>query len=596
MPNPEPKRISLSVTVHIGLLLLVLCFHHVNNFILLKRDCGQFATGDERIQRINPLFYYSIFTGKQGKVDYSNRTTQPNHIFMAMHRTHWPPFPFMISAVSCILFNLSVRSLLLPATFCFLLLLIATYGIGRRVFNPTTGLLAAALLGFFPLVNELSRVLKGDIFMAAFIAASLFLLMDPRLFEKRSHSVLLGVTMGLGMLSLGAFPLYFFAPALALAWTSYRSRGEERCSHSWSWPNVALTILIAAGLASTFYFPGGLKRFLTGFFEDSARHRSFLANNWLDTGPFFYLKSLVFQQVSWPVFLFLLPGIPFLFRIRIRRPHLLMLALWFLVPFAFFSMSPLKYHRYMLATTPVPALLAAAGLRCIPLKVLRIVLIGATVAVSLFMNLSFSYSIPSSFQDTILLFKSNVLGSTGLPIVHEKGRGEEDICRVVDRVYQIVAENSAGTAAIALFDDPTVWNTYPFEERIFLKSVGSNAPIHVYENAADVKRTDFPEEKNIYLVVFSYLYADPLMKPSDYSPMELWLDENLRQPLDALKSDEVMKPDIASLPSDDSLFRSVHAWKLLESYNLDSSTPPGIARPAYSRFIIHLLRAENFSD
>ena len=596
MPSHQRENFPSSVAFHVGLLLLVLCFHLLNNFILLKRDCGQFANGDDRVQRVNAALYYSAFTGKPGTVDYSFHNPQPGHVFKIMHLTHWPPFPYMISAVSCILINPSVRSILLPATFCFLLLMIATYGIGRRIFNPAVGLLAAALVGFFPMVNEMSRILKGDIFMASFIAASLFLLIDPRLFENRSRSVLLGVTMGLGMLSLGAFPLYFFPPALALAWASHRERSPDPSSRSWSWSNVVLTVMIAAGLASTFYFPDGLMRFLTGFYQDSTRPRPHM-QNFLDFGPLFYFKSLVLQQMSWPLFLLALPGVPFLFRARIRRPHVWMLALWFLVPLAFFSVSPLKYHRYMLGTAPVPALLAAAGLLSIPSKALRTVLAGATVAMGLIINLGLSYEVSIPFHNAILLTKPNTRDLVGMPVIRDKVRGEEEICRVVDRVYQVVTKHSGESASIALFDDPPGWNVFPFEESIFLKSIGTNAALRVYSDAAGLKGKDFRDEKNIYLVVFSTLYEDPIGKPSEYSPMELWLDENLRQPLDGLRPDDVIKPDIAALPSgDDSLFRHVQSWKLLESYGLSFSPPLGSARPAYTRFTIHLLRAENFSN
>ena len=101
-----------------------------------------------------------------------------------------------------------------------LLLLLAVYGIGDRISSPATGVLAAFLVSVFPLIFALTRAFYVDLALTALVTASIFLLLCVKEFRARAPSLLLGLCLGLGVLTKWTYPLFVVPPLLYVLFSS----------------------------------------------------------------------------------------------------------------------------------------------------------------------------------------------------------------------------------------------------------------------------------------------------------------------------------------------------------------------------------------
>jgi 4-amino-4-deoxy-L-arabinose transferase-like glycosyltransferase len=162
---------------------------------------------------------------------------------------YYPPFYHAIVALFFGVFGKSVdvaRWANLPA---ILLLLFATYGIGRTVLSRTSAAAAAALANFYPLMLWLSRETMIDYWLASMVAVAMWLLVTTD-FEDWQWSVLIGVVCGCGMLTKWTFGFFIAAPFLWIARKNLK--------------NAALSASVAAVISLYWYIPEipELRRFL----------------------------------------------------------------------------------------------------------------------------------------------------------------------------------------------------------------------------------------------------------------------------------------------------------------------------------------------
>lgn len=133
-----------------------------------------------------------------------------------------PPLPFLTAVLFYRLFGVSTDSALMSNSPYLIVLLFSVYGIGRRVYNRPVGLLAAFLVSTYPILFNLSRTFYPDFALTALVALSIYFLMGVERFHNRKYSLLLGLTLGLGMLSKWPFAAFVGA---SLLYVIIRSRG-----------------------------------------------------------------------------------------------------------------------------------------------------------------------------------------------------------------------------------------------------------------------------------------------------------------------------------------------------------------------------------
>jgi 4-amino-4-deoxy-L-arabinose transferase-like glycosyltransferase len=248
--------------------------------------------------------------------------------------------------------------------------LLAVYGFGRYVADPTTGLLAAFFLGTAPFVVYSILNFQLDLPLTALVALSLCALVRSEVFSRPGWTLGLGLIWGLGLVTKPTFPVYTLAPALwtfGLAATS----GERQRRFAW----LGLAGVIAAVVALPWY--GSRLLGLPLQFE----HRSFMFAAQMGQAPTFSSAALLYYPTIFPTQVGLLAALCFLgglLTVRRVREHRGVLWIAAIAPFVIITLIQNKSYRYSLPALSAVVVVAALGARALP-GTLRRIVVGACV-------------------------------------------------------------------------------------------------------------------------------------------------------------------------------------------------------------------------
>ena len=176
---------------------------------------------------------------------------------------NYPPFVHLAIAACYILFHPGPHVAVLanvPATF---LLLWAVHGLASELAGAAAARWACLLTAFAPYMLWMSRETILDYWLSAWVATALLILLRSRAFGSRTASLLMGVTIALGMLTKWLFAGFLLLPMALVCLRSRIWRDRERMI------NLADALLLAAAAAALWYLPNlsGLAR----YFMDNAR-------------------------------------------------------------------------------------------------------------------------------------------------------------------------------------------------------------------------------------------------------------------------------------------------------------------------------------
>jgi 4-amino-4-deoxy-L-arabinose transferase-like glycosyltransferase len=129
---------------------------------------------------------------------------------------YYPPLFHISTVVFYSLFGISANSGSMTNAVYLAVLLVSVYGIGRRLYDTSTGLFAACLISLFPIVFNLSRFAYIDLGMMAIVALSVFLLLKSDGLARRPWAYLFGISLGLGMITKWDFAVFAGVPCLYL--------------------------------------------------------------------------------------------------------------------------------------------------------------------------------------------------------------------------------------------------------------------------------------------------------------------------------------------------------------------------------------------
>jgi 4-amino-4-deoxy-L-arabinose transferase-like glycosyltransferase len=139
-----------------------------------------------------------------------------------------------------------------------LIMLAATYGIGRRWAGRRLGLIGVALLAIFPMFYAMSRYFYVEFSLGAMVAVTVYLLLATEGFQRKGMSLLFGLSLGLGMLTKRTFAVFGAGPLLAVILTSgllpalwQRIKKRPRIY----WKKAIVACLGGLALAAIWYFP-----------------------------------------------------------------------------------------------------------------------------------------------------------------------------------------------------------------------------------------------------------------------------------------------------------------------------------------------------
>jgi 4-amino-4-deoxy-L-arabinose transferase-like glycosyltransferase len=169
---------------------------------------------------------------------------------------NYPPFVHLAIAACYILFYPSPHIAVLANLPATLLLLWAIHGLASDLAGTVAARWACMLTAFVPYMVWMSRETVLDYWLSAWVAAALLVLLRSRAFASRTASLLMGVTIALGMLTKWLFAGFLLFPVALVCLRTRIWRDRERLI------NLADTLLIAAIGAAVWYLPNisGLAR------------------------------------------------------------------------------------------------------------------------------------------------------------------------------------------------------------------------------------------------------------------------------------------------------------------------------------------------
>jgi 4-amino-4-deoxy-L-arabinose transferase-like glycosyltransferase len=281
---------------------------------------------------------------------------------------YYPPFTYWVTD----LFYAGLRTeaiwvAVLSNVVWLAVLVFATYGVGRKLWSGAVGWLAVVFVVTAPMVVSASKEYMLDVPLTAAAALALYLLIRADGFSSRRYSMLLGVTVGCGLLVKWTFPLILMLPVLYATATAL---SESHLHHEFNRLRnaagaAALTFLIAgpwyvrnfhdvatAGLH--YNSPGGIQ----AGSPPVASLASALWYPWQLLDPQLYLVPTVM----------LLIGVAFCFRRREFAARNLYPILLAVSTYLMFTLLPTKDTRFTLPMLPALAVIASSWISYVSSK------------------------------------------------------------------------------------------------------------------------------------------------------------------------------------------------------------------------------------
>jgi hypothetical protein len=276
----------------------------------------------------------------------------------------YPPLPYWVTQPFYSIFGNDPDVAVLASNTVWLwVLLLATYALGKQVYNRKAGIFAALIVSFYPIIVALERDFWLDLQLTAAVTGALWAMLWVRNFDHRSRAILLGIILGIGTWIKWPFSFFVFAPFLALLYQLHRRSGWTRERLLNLGVCLGLGFILAAGqyllnllfLSGDIYNLGNVIRLVTGFAE-AAGHPSWYT---LD-GMIYNFRTLINHQASLFFVLLFLLSLPAFYKPDVRGRFILSLSL--LIPYILATLLPVKEQRITVPYLPVIAVITGVGL------------------------------------------------------------------------------------------------------------------------------------------------------------------------------------------------------------------------------------------
>jgi hypothetical protein len=268
-----------------------------------------------------------------------------------------PLFHWSAAAAHQIIGRLDEATVRLPSAFYATLGVLLVYVLGRKLFNPTTALIAGAILATTLVYQDQALDARVDMTLCFFVTLSLTLfysLYGGYLSHPLWYYVFFAVT-GIGTLAKG--PLGLLLPALVAGVFVLTKRRWDLLAKFCLHPGIILMLTVAAGWYIVAVTWGGEGFFNRQILEENL-HR-FAGGSGHSHPVYYYIPYLFSQALPWAL---VLPVVLVdLFKKSSPSDDATrFLKLWFVVMFTFFSISLGKRPVYLLPLYPALSLLMAA--------------------------------------------------------------------------------------------------------------------------------------------------------------------------------------------------------------------------------------------
>ncbi len=227
--------------------------------------------------------------------------------------------------------------------------IVATYLVGRRLYDHRIGLLAAAFLAVTPYHVVVSRQALLESPMTLFFALSMWAYAHYHGVRTLRWSGAVGVLSGLTFLSKEAGVL-----ALAVAFVVMTVEGGHKIRHFAAMAGMFVVTISPHLIASRL---GGESKGGAGWADYVIWQTSRPSNH----PPGFYLANMP-HYFSLPLLLLVVIGLVLLLQRAQRDYRASLLVAWFLIPLLFFQVWKVKGYHYILPIVPAGTILAAVAI------------------------------------------------------------------------------------------------------------------------------------------------------------------------------------------------------------------------------------------
>ena len=307
---------------------------------------------------------------------------------------YYPPFVYWVTDVFyAVLGNESIWVAVLSNVVWIGILVFATYGVGKRLWNTRVAWLSVVFVVSAPMIVDAGKDYMLDLPLTSIAALALYLLVRADSFSSRRYSLLLGATCGCGLLVKWTLPLVVALPVLhAAAVALHDARVTRRFDRL---INLAGAGIVTFAIAGAWYVHNlvAVVSSLTvydgpeGALRGNPRVASVQSALW-------YLWDLLNTELYLIPFLLVVVGIGFCFRRHESARRNLWPILMAAGVYLTFSLLRHKDARYTLPMLPALAVIATSWLEYLPARA-RALTAGAFVAYSAaaFLAISFGTSL-----------------------------------------------------------------------------------------------------------------------------------------------------------------------------------------------------------
>ncbi len=156
----------------------------------------------------------------------------------------YPPFRYWAALPFYLIFGKSTPIAIMSNVLFISILAFSIYGIGKELWGRLTGLLAACFILSSPFYAMQFKEFQLDAPLGAMVSFSLYLLFKSNLFSDKKHSIFLGISLGLGMLTKWTFIFSLAFPLFWLMVVGWRKGNVQ---------NILKMTLVALGVSLLWY-------------------------------------------------------------------------------------------------------------------------------------------------------------------------------------------------------------------------------------------------------------------------------------------------------------------------------------------------------
>lgn len=381
--------------------------------------------------------------------------------------------------------------------------------------EPKAALLSCFILSMYPIIFRLTRTYLIDISLMSMVVLSIYLLLKCDGFKSFRYSLLLGLSLGLGMLVKQSYPTFIVAPFICIVWKSNvmtfinRAKIGNPNRIAKARLNLLYCLLVALALTLPWYISNFRHTLHLLSYSNSAE---FVAKYGLyyiwDIKKFltyYPIRMMTYGISAFFTFLFLCLSI-FFFRTP-KFGDIKRVFIWLILfPLIFFTFSVNKDLRFLVPLLPAVAIITAHGIYQIKNRLIRWIGISLIVVVGLFQFFVDSFNTPILPNISFKPFaRCNILLFTVKPS-YRPMKEEWMVEDVLATIKKDMKENSKGRATVIILSDHKAYNANTLNYYSVKKRLGL-----LFRSATwtdDV--TAFMAKENYLYAIYKDVYATPL--------------------------------------------------------------------------------------